>query len=94
MPPKPPETKSPEQPPSSSFQRQSRKVTDLFSIPAPVKKLFDLVPITTYAPNPLPQRGPTSTKIPTLYVFTTDSDASAGKPSFNPTCLKWQVSEL
>jgi len=84
---------STEQPVPSTFQRQSRKVTDLFAIPAPVKKLFDLVPITTYAPNPLPPRGPTSIKIPSLYVFTTESDAAAGRPSFNPTCLKWQVSK-
>ena len=73
----------------SSF---SQKVTNIFSIPAPVKSLFDLVPVVTYAPNAPPQRGLNPSKVPTLYVFTTDADAAAGRPSFNPRCLKWQVS--
>lgn len=64
---------------------------DIFAIPAPVKKLFDRVPLVTYAPNPLPERSPKPSKIPSLYIFSTDRDAAAGRPSFNPSCLKWQV---
>jgi metaxin len=77
---------------SSSFTRQANRVRDFFSIPAPVKRLFDKVPVLTYAPNELPQRTPKPTKLPTLYVFIKEEDAAAGRPSFNPGCLKWQVS--
>ncbi|KAH7356848.1 hypothetical protein BKA65DRAFT_579945 [Rhexocercosporidium sp. MPI-PUGE-AT-0058] len=77
--------------PSSSFARQTGKVRDLFSIPAPIKKLFDLVPVVVYPANPLPQRAPKSTRIPSLYVFSKGRDAAAGRPSVNPSCLKWQT---
>lgn len=77
---------------SSSFNRQTQKVRDFFSIPAPLKKLFDQVPVVTYAPNHLPQRAPKPSRIPSLYVFAHAGDAAAGRPSFNPSCLKWQVS--
>jgi len=76
---------------SGSFKRQANRVRDLFSIPAPVKKLFDKVPVLTYPPNELPQRTPRPTKLPSLYVFIRDEDAAADRPSFNPGCLKWQV---
>jgi hypothetical protein len=75
----------------SSFSRSTSKVRDFFSIPAPVKQLFDLVPVVTYPPNQLPLRAPKSARIPSLYVFSKDQDAAAGRPSFNPSCLKWQV---
>jgi hypothetical protein len=76
---------------SGSFQRQANRVRNLFSIPAPVKRLFDKVPVLTYPPNELPQRTPRPNKLPSLYVFIGDEDAAAGRPSFNPGCLKWQV---
>ena len=78
----------------TSFSRQTRKVRDLFSIPTPIKKLFDLVPVVVYPPNQLPQRAPKSARIPSLYVFSKDHDAAAGRPSINPSCLKWQVSRV
>ena len=78
---------------SGSFKQQASRVRNLFSIPAPVKRLFDKVPILTYPPNELPQRTPRPTKLPSLYVFIGDEDAAAGRPSFNPGCLKWQVSD-
>jgi len=65
-----------------------------FSIPTPVKALFDRVPIVVYAPNELPQRAPRPARVPSLYVFSTAKDAAAGRPSFNPSCLKWQVCVL
>jgi hypothetical protein len=77
---------------SSSFKRQADRAWELFSIPGPVKRLFDKVPVLTYAPNELPQRTPRPTRLPTLYVFIKEEDAAAGRPSFNPSCLKWQVS--
>jgi metaxin len=95
MPPnKTPETKD-EVPPSAqtSFSQQTSKVGDFFSIPGPVKSLFDKVPVLTYPPNELPQRTPKPARIPSLYVFIRNEDAAAGRPSYNPSCLKWQVSE-
>lgn len=80
-----------EVPSSSSLARGSRRVADFFSIPPPIKTLFDRVPMVVYAPNNLPQRTPRTTRIPSLYVFSTDKDAAAGRPSFNPSCLKWQT---
>jgi len=56
-----------------------------------VKKLFDLVPVLTYPPNDLPQRAPKPTKLPSLYVFSKPEDVALGRPSFNPSCLKWQT---
>lgn len=79
----------------ASFSKQSKnvggKVGDLFSIPTPIKKLFEKVPVLLYAPNELPQRAPKPARLPSLYVFIKEKDAAAGKPSFNPSCLKWQV---
>lgn len=62
-----------------------------FSIPSPVRILFDKVPVIVYPQNELPQRSGRSARIPSLYVFSTKEDAEAGRPSFNPSCLKWQV---
>ncbi len=78
----------------STFSKSTRKVQDFFSIPVPVKRLFDLVPVVTYPPNQLPLRAPKPARIPSLYVFSKDQDAAAGRPSFNPSCLKWQVGSV
>lgn len=78
----------------TSFSRQTGRVREFFSIPTPIKKLFDLVPVVVYPANPLPQRAPKSARIPSLYVFSKGRDAAAGRPSVNPSCLKWQVSLL
>lgn len=67
------------------------RVQDIFSIPAPLKKLFDRVPVLIYPPNELPQRAPKPSRVPSLYVFSSERDSAAGRPSFNPSCLKWQV---
>ncbi|OIW23571.1 hypothetical protein CONLIGDRAFT_693476 [Coniochaeta ligniaria NRRL 30616] len=60
-------------------------------IPAPLQRLFDHFPLTTYPPNELPARSPRPSSLPTLYVFASDEDAARGRPSFNPSCLKWQT---
>ncbi|KAH6845024.1 hypothetical protein B0I37DRAFT_378978 [Chaetomium sp. MPI-CAGE-AT-0009] len=62
-------------------------------IPRPLQQLFDYFPLQTHEPNTLPERSQhlTSNDLPTLYVFSTDSDARLGLPSFNPGCLKWQT---
>jgi hypothetical protein len=61
-------------------------------IPAPLQRLFDSFPLTTYPPNELPVRSPAPSRLPTLHVFISERDALKGSPSFNPSCLKWQVS--
>lgn len=86
--------KDPDDGTQTSFSRQTGRVRELFSIPTPIKKLFDLVPVVVYPANPLPQRAPKSARIPSLYVFSKGQDAAAGRPSVNPSCLKWQVSLL
>jgi metaxin len=94
MPPKATPQKRGEDTASTSDQpaRSSGGVRNFFSIPSPVRRLFDKVPMVVYTPNELPQRAPKSSRIPSLYVFSTEKDAAAGRPSFNPSCLKWQVS--
>ncbi|KAI9049892.1 hypothetical protein LZ554_006040 [Drepanopeziza brunnea f. sp. 'monogermtubi'] len=73
------------------FSRQVGRVRDFFSIPAPIKQLFDVVPVVVYPANTLPQRTPKSARIPSLYIFSNEWDAAAGRPSVNPSCLKWQT---
>jgi len=63
----------------------------IFTIPAPVKRVFDKFPLVTYDANELPLRAPRSRDRNVLHVFTTREDAKKGKPSFNPACLRWQV---
>lgn len=79
---------------SSSSTTKSATTRSIFVVPGPIKKLFDLVPVRVYQPNELPQRSPKPSKIPSLYIFSTPEDAAAGRPSFNPSCLKWQVCKL
>lgn len=65
------------------------------SIPRPLQRVFDAVPLLTYPANALPYRSPAppdrDSALPILHVFTTPRDAARGWPSFNPSCLKWQT---
>lgn len=63
----------------------------LFTVPAPIKRIFDKFPLTTLPPNDLPQCPNTSPQGNKLFVFTDPVSAKRGRPSFNPQCLKWQV---
>jgi len=72
---------------SSLEQRRS-----IFTIPPPLKRLFDTFPLVTYPANELPLRAPRNRHQHALYVFTTADGAVSGAPSYNPSCLKWQVS--
>lgn len=82
--------------PPKPSARPNQPAPSLWSIPAPLQKLFNQFPLVTLDPNPLPARSQTLTSasdtLPTLYIFSSDEDALEGKPSINPTCLKWQVS--
>ncbi|KAF6816198.1 mitochondrial outer membrane protein [Colletotrichum sojae] len=63
----------------------------LFAVPAPVAALFRRFPLAVLPPNDLPLRAPARGDAPVLYVFVADEDAPHGRPSFNPSCLKWQT---
>ena len=73
-------------------QARSRDWRDVFTLPAPVKRVFEKFPLVTYPANEHPLRAPRQQEQHTLYIFTTEDDAEQKAPSFNPTCLKWQVS--
>lgn len=77
---------------STRSNRQQPPSHSIFSVPAPIKQLFDQFPLLTYPANELPHRTPQHRNAHVLYIFTTDEDALLGAPSYNPACLKWQVS--
>lgn len=59
-----------------------------FAIPAPLRSLFKLFPLTTYAPEALPHRSPSASRPrPRLYIFANESS----ELSYNPSCLKSQT---
>ncbi|KAF9882118.1 hypothetical protein CkaCkLH20_00154 [Colletotrichum karsti] len=62
-----------------------------FDVPAPVAALFRRFPLAVLPPNDLPLRSPSRGDSPVLYVFVSAEDAANGRPSFNPSCLKWQT---
>ncbi|KAF2809068.1 uncharacterized protein BDZ99DRAFT_521534 [Mytilinidion resinicola] len=74
------------QPPTRSPPKPS-----IFTVPAPIKRLFDRFPLTTYPANELPARSPRNRHQNVLYIFATPSGAVSGAPSYNPSCLKWQT---
>ncbi|KAF2126615.1 hypothetical protein P153DRAFT_297698 [Dothidotthia symphoricarpi CBS 119687] len=80
----------------SRIGRQQRRppptpYRSIFTVPEPIKQLFDRFPLLTYPANELPQRAPQNRNAHILHVFTTDREALKGAPSFNPACLKWQA---
>ena len=77
---------------SKSHQQAPAGTRSLFTIPTPLKRIFDKFPLVTYAENGLPLRTPTDREANILHVFTTVDNARLERPSFNPACLKWQVS--
>lgn len=79
---------------SSPSQSGKTKQKPWFTTPAPVKLLFDKFPLQTYPPNELPKSLATGDSENVLYVFNTQDGARRGIPSFNPSCLKWQVSNM
>ncbi|KAH7083968.1 hypothetical protein FB567DRAFT_95696 [Paraphoma chrysanthemicola] len=70
---------------------QQASSRSLFTVPAPIKQLFDQFPLCTYPNNELPQRAPRDRDTHVLYVFASDTQALRGAPSYNPACLKWQA---
>lgn len=81
----------PKPPPQPQKPAKRSALSSITTVPAPVKRLFDKFPLVTYAANELPHRAPRERQRPQLYIFTTEDGAQRGEPSFNPSCLKWQV---
>ncbi|KAF2838163.1 hypothetical protein M501DRAFT_936244 [Patellaria atrata CBS 101060] len=79
------------------YQSDSQSASDraarssIFSVPSPIKWLFNSVPLITYGANELPLRVPRRNDQNALYIFTTQHGATRGDPSFNPSCLRWQA---
>ncbi|TGZ85522.1 hypothetical protein EX30DRAFT_346051 [Ascodesmis nigricans] len=69
----------------------STSIFPTIPIPQPIRRFFDAFPLLTLPPTPLPARSPAASNVPSLYVFSTPENVAAGKPSFNPACLKWQT---
>jgi metaxin len=69
----------------------SSPVRQFFSVPTPIKRIFDRFPLVIYPPNELPTRLTPHAKCNRLFVFLDIAGARQGKPSFNPQCLRWQV---
>ncbi|PYH79138.1 mitochondrial outer membrane protein [Aspergillus uvarum CBS 121591] len=67
------------------------RARDFFSVPAPVKRIFDKFPLVTYPANDLPYCSWSNRQGNRLFVFTDTAGARHGRPSFNPQCLKWQA---
>lgn len=82
-----------EESPSSTTEVKSKnRFVDLFQLPAPIRQLFDKFPLRLYPSNQLPGRSPYIQGPCLLHVFSTEEDCLNHSPSFNPSCLKWQVS--
>ena len=79
---------------TDSATPRRRDWKNAFRLPKPLKELFEKFPLVTYAANSDPLGAPSSRNKHTLYVFTSEKGAIDGAPSFNPSCLKWQVSSL
>ncbi|KAF2190207.1 hypothetical protein K469DRAFT_561452 [Zopfia rhizophila CBS 207.26] len=85
----PPENIERDEDPQNDNRHQPSR--SLFTVPAPIERLFDRFPLLTYPANDLPLRAPRNRNEHVLYVFITLDGASAGAPSYNPGCLKWQT---
>lgn len=71
-------------------QNQNQK-SSWFQLPQPIRRVFDKFPLITLNSNQLPQRSPRFNDQNVLYIFSTIEGEIIGKPSYNPSCLKWQV---
>lgn len=72
---------------SSSRASRAHQPSSWFSLPAPIRQIFDTFPLVTYDENELPQRVSTSRRQHQLHIFTLEGD----QLSPNPACLKWQA---
>ena len=83
---------------TTTAQSATQPKRSIFSLPAPVKRVFDKFPLREYEREELPERARrvvegigARTGGNVLHVFASEEDAKLGRPSWNPGCLKWQV---
>jgi len=76
---------------SARSRAQENSQSSWFSLPQPIKRVFDRFPLVTYPANDLPQRAPRRRNENILYIFQSEDQPSRDAPSFNPSCLKWQA---
>jgi len=76
---------------SSRTKPQEPSRSSWWSLPPPIRRVFDRFPLVTYPANGLPQRAPRHQHENVLYIFQTEASPSQHTPSFNPSCLKWQA---
>lgn len=79
-------TKKSSQPPA-----QAQSHSSWFTLPQPLRRVFDRFPLITYPANLLPQRSSKQGNENVLYVFQKSDPKSRDAPSYNPSCLKWQA---
>ncbi|KIX99145.1 uncharacterized protein Z520_04721 [Fonsecaea multimorphosa CBS 102226] len=77
--------------PRSPAQKSTPSSPSFWSLPLPLRRIFDQFPLVTYPANALPQRVPRLRHENILCIFQSDEPASRDGPSFNPSCLKWQA---
>jgi hypothetical protein len=75
----------------SVAKSSSARPSSYFTAPEPIRQLFEKVPLITYPANDLPHRSRRQKTQHVLHMFTTAYGARMDSPSFNPSCLKWQV---
>ncbi|KAK5095402.1 hypothetical protein LTR70_003566 [Exophiala xenobiotica] len=76
---------------SSTRVTQSKQPPSWFSLPAPIRAIFDTFPLITYDENELPQRVSRSRSQNTLHMFALADASDDVNLSPNPACLKWQA---
>jgi len=62
-----------------------------WTLPPPLRRVFDRFPLVNYPSNALPQRAPRRRNENILYIFHSQDPKLRDAPSFNPSCLKWQA---
>ncbi|EXJ65858.1 uncharacterized protein A1O5_11099 [Cladophialophora psammophila CBS 110553] len=77
--------------PKTQKSSPSSSSSSSWSLPQPIRRIFDRFPLVTYPANPLPQRVPRHRHENILCIFQSDEPTSRDGPSFNPSCLKWQA---
>ncbi|KIV88022.1 hypothetical protein PV10_09198 [Exophiala mesophila] len=77
--------------PSQPQPAQAPSPSSWFTLPHPLRRVFDRFPLVTYPANLLPQRSSKQGNENVLYIFQKLDPKSRDAPSYNPSCLKWQA---
>lgn len=74
-------------PPSNNKSKEPLANRSWFTLPAPLRTIFEQFPLITYDSNPFPWRTPDIEQHHSLYIWTIPGHSL----SPNPGCLKWQA---